>query len=90
MAIVFYDEKGKVGLIHKKPEKLSKERRSRGIEVLDIPQPQQQEGKKAVLYYDKVNGLYYKYVDIPKTKEELLEEKVSQLENYILSSEGVI
>lgn len=89
---------GKVTSSHTKPfdtkdglGKTQEQLEQEGVLVENIP-PELPfvEGKKAVLYYNKTNGLYYKYEDIPKTKEQLLEERVAELENYILSIEGVI
>lgn len=67
------ETKAKVTTIHYKPELLSGEQRAKGIEVDNIPDAEEQQGKSAVLYYNpKTNELFHEYVDRPLTEEERL------------------
>lgn len=51
-----------------------------GILVDSIPEPQQIEGKQAVMYWNPIDkNVFYEYKDIPKSKEENLEEKIKTL-----------
>lgn len=69
MALVFFgnqesEERAKVTNIHYKPELLNSIQRDKGIEIDNIPQPEKQEGKSAVLYVNpKTSDLWYEYVD---------------------------
>ncbi|WP_432408570.1 hypothetical protein [Wukongibacter sp. M2B1] len=60
--------------LRKTQEQLEQE----GILVNSIPEPEQIEGKQAVLYYDETQGLYYQYEDI-KLKEDLQQDMIDQL-----------
>lgn len=67
-----------------RPDKLSEEDLSRGFLVDSIPEPTEQEGKRPVLYCNpKTKELWYEYEDIPKTKEEILEEKVATIQQAL-------
>ena len=64
----------------KTKEELEKE----GILVDSIPEPEQIEGKSAVLYCNPTKTeLWYEYEDIPKTPEEEQQEKIESLEQSI-------
>lgn len=59
--------------------------------------PENQEGKQATLCFDRTAlSFYYKYVDMPKTPEQLQAERIAQLEadvataNYALMMGGLI
>ena len=77
------DEKGlRVGFIHHMPfdlrngmGKTEQELLQIGALVDDIPEPEQIEGKNAVLYYNpETNSVYYEYIDRPLTDQERIEE----------------
>jgi hypothetical protein len=83
------DEKGlRVGFIHHMPfdlrngmGKTEQELLQIGALVDDIPEPEQIEGKNAVLYYNpETNSVYYEYIDRPLTDQE----RIEQLEKAIL------
>ena len=83
------DEKGlKVGFVHNMPfheqhgmGKTQEELQQIGALVDDIPEPEQIEGKNAVLYYNpETNSVYYEYIDRPLTDQE----RIEQLEKAIL------
>lgn len=66
--------------LHKTKEQLEKE----GILVDSIPEPQQIEGKSPIMYINpSTKEVFYEYIDIPKTKEELQEERITMLEQAI-------
>mgnify|MGYP001571357662 CR=1 FL=1 len=53
-----------------------------------IPEPTEKEGKRAVLYYNKeTKEIFYKYVDVPKDKENELQNRVDALEKSNRSEE---
>lgn len=58
MPLVFYEpeseNRGRVTLIHYMPEQLSTAMREQGIEVAQIPKPQEIDGKVAILYINPV------------------------------------
>lgn len=77
------DEKGlKVGFVHNMPfheqygmGKTQEELQQIGALVDDIPEPEQIEGKNAVLYYNpETNSVYYEYIDRPLTDQERIEQ----------------
>lgn len=77
---------GKINLIHYKPfdskyglGKTQSQLEQEGILVDSIPEPEQIEGKQAILYYDETQELYYQYEDVPKTKKDLQQEMIDQL-----------
>lgn len=80
--LLFPDKTGRVGLIHYQPHLLSIEAKANGIEVKDLPEPEQREGYVPVLYA-LADKLWYEYEPRQLSVEErlaLLEQKVSALE----------
>ncbi|EJE7236808.1 hypothetical protein M5L40_003846 [Clostridium botulinum] len=81
------DTKYKIRDIHYKPfdekEGLHETREKLeeiGILVRDIPKPKQIEGKYFVRFINpKTKEIFYEYEEIPKSKEENLEEKLKML-----------
>lgn len=81
------EEKYSIGFIHYMPfdnanglNKTIEELKQEGILVDSIPEPQQIEGKQAVMYWNPIDkNVFYEYKDIPKSKEENLEEKIKTL-----------
>ncbi|OFV72124.1 hypothetical protein [Acetobacterium wieringae] len=67
-----------------------------GVLIDTIPQPVATVGKMGVLYHTDAQGLYYVYIDVPKTPEQLQAERIAQLEadvataNYALMMGGLI
>lgn len=64
-------------------------------QLVELPQePQPQEGKMPVMYYNPVENIaYYEMEDIPpqpKTREELLQEQVDQLALTVLQLQSQI
>jgi len=85
MPLVFYEQentnRGRVTLIHYMPEQLPAALREQGIEVAEIPEPQEVDGKMAVLYINPTTKeMWYEYADRPLT----LEERIQQLERALL------
>jgi hypothetical protein len=89
------DEKGlRVGLVHNMPfdeinglGKTAAELQQIGALVDDIPEPEQIEGKDAVMYYSpQTNSVYYEYVDHVPTPEKQLQ----QLKDQILAQQDAI
>src|SRR5699024_6182997 len=80
-----------VGFVHYMPfhevhgmGKSKEELEQEGILVDSIPEPQQIEGKSAVLHFNpETKDLWYEYEDKPKTPEELQQEKIESLEQSI-------
>lgn len=90
MAYIFYDETGFVNLIHYKPELLPDEVKQEGYEVEVIPEPEEAEGKVAHLHFSPTTKeLWYEYEDIPLTEEELLMQRVADLEAVVDALLGV-
>lgn len=104
---MIYFEKNKetnaVELIHYQPfdavnglGKTEAELLQTGILIDTIPQPVEIVGKMGVLYHTGEKGLYYEYVDVPKTPEQIQAERIAQLEadvattNYALMMGGLI
>lgn len=52
-----------------------------GFLIDAIPQSEETPGKMGILYHTEQQGLYYVYVDVPKTPEQLQAEKIEQLES---------
>lgn len=53
------------------------------IESITIPQPQQIEGKEAILYFSQEKGFYYEYINIPPqppSDSEIIMQSISELE----------
>lgn len=65
------------------PESLNEEELETGYLVGDISIPENQEGKEIVLYYTPEKGFWHEYKDIPKTKEEELEEKIDLMQQAL-------
>lgn len=64
--------------------KTKEELEQEGILVDEIPEPEQIEGKYPVLHCNpETKELWYEYEDIPKTKEEIQQEKIEALEQSI-------
>lgn len=58
--------------------KTKEELESEGVLVSSIPEPENRQGKSAILKYSKVDGLYYEYVDRPLSPEEELAQLKEQ------------
>lgn len=92
MAFLKYDEIGRVNYTHYMPfhekhglGKSKEELEQEGLLVDSIPEPQQIEGKSAILYCNPTTKeLWYEYEDIPKTQEELQAQKINDLEGAIM------
>lgn len=64
--------------------KTQEELEQEGILVDGIPEPQQIEGKSAILYCNPdTKELWYEYEDIPLTPEEEQQKKIESLEQSI-------
>ncbi|UJA30853.1 hypothetical protein [Clostridium sporogenes] len=84
---MIYLKTGNEGLVylrHYKPELLNStkgELEKTGVFVNSIPEPQQIEMKSPVLYCNPdTKELFYKYVDIQKPTEQILQERIETLE----------
>ncbi|WP_205613341.1 hypothetical protein [Clostridium sporogenes] len=81
------NEKYSIGYIHYMPfnekhglGKTKEELEQEGILLESIIEPKQIEGKQATMYWNPIEGkIFYEYEDIPKSKEETLEEKIKTL-----------
>lgn len=62
------------------------------VDISTLPTPEIQVGKDAVLYIDTVTKeLSYEYIDKPLTEmEQVLQQRISDLETVILQLGGVI
>ena len=82
------DGKFLIGYVHYMPfdsihglKKSKEELEKEGILIETIPEPQQIEDKKSIMYWNsKDRKIFYEYIDIPKTKEEILLDRVKALE----------
>ncbi|GCD13281.1 hypothetical protein [Clostridium tagluense] len=75
------DTRSMVTLIHYNPSILSDEIMQNGVLVEKIPEPIPQNGKTEVLYYNiKTKEFWYEYIDIPKTQERTIQERMQSLE----------
>lgn len=98
MIFLKYDETGKVNYTHYMPfhekhglGKTKEELEQEGILVDSIPKPEQIEGKAPILYCNpETKELWYEYEDIPKTEEELQQEKIQALEQSIAELSATI
>ena len=86
------DEKGlRVGFVHNKPfdkvhglGKTEEELRQIGALVDEIPEPEQIEGKIAVMYYNpQTNSFYYEYIDRPLTPEEEIQQRIELMQKVL-------
>jgi hypothetical protein len=86
------DEKGlRVGFVHNMPfdeeyglGKTEDELRQIGALVDEIPEPEQIEGKMAVMYYNpQTNRVYYEYIDRPLTPEEELQRRIDLMQQAL-------
>lgn len=82
--LLFPDKAGRVGLIHYKPHLLPIEARANGIEVKELPEPEQREGYVPVLYAS-ADKLWYEY----EPHQLTIEERLAQLEQKVLALEVV-
>lgn len=58
-------------------DKTKKELEQEGVLVEEIPEPEEKEGKNAILHCNPgTKELWYEYEDIPKTPEEEQQEKI--------------
>lgn len=81
------DSKIAIGFIHYFPfdknhglGKTKEELEQEGILIENFPEPEQIEGKHATMYWNPIDkNVFYEYKDIPKSKEENLEEKIKTL-----------
>ena len=82
------DTKYSIGLTHYVPfdsvngmNKTPEELKLEGILVDNIPEPKRIEGKSSAMYINPTNKeIFYEYVDIPKTQENLMQERMRSLE----------
>lgn len=85
MAMVFYNEENQVTLTHYMPEQLPEEMKAQGVEVGEIPEPEERERKMPVLYINPdTKELWYEYVDRPLTEEERMQEMEQILADMLL------
>jgi len=82
LVMLFPDKTGRVELIHYQPH-LLKDTTS-GIEVADLPTPEQRTGFNPVLYATK-DKLWYEY----EPHQLTIEERLAQLEQKVLALEVV-
>ncbi|URN85887.1 hypothetical protein [Acetobacterium wieringae] len=82
-----------VELIHYKPfdknyglGKTEEELGLEGFLVESIPEPEEIEGKIAVMYYTEADGFIFQYEDIPKTAEQIQAEAIESLRNDLNSA----
>ncbi|MCW6085502.1 MULTISPECIES: hypothetical protein [Clostridium] len=88
MIFLEYDKNGLVCLRHYKPfdkinglNKIKEELEKTGILVESIPEEEHIEMKSPVLYCNPdTKELFYKYVDIQKPTEQILQERIETLE----------
>lgn len=59
--------------------KTKEELESEGVLMSSIPEPENRQGKSAILKYSQASGLYYEYADRPLTAEEELDQLKKQL-----------
>lgn len=79
-----FDEKNGLG---KTREQLELE----GVFVHSIPEPQQVDGKSVILYCNPATKeLWYEYEDIPKTSEQIQQEKIDELKSQSESQDQAI
>lgn len=91
MVFIKHDS-GKVNFIHYLPfheeygmKKTQEELELEGILVENVPKPVTQEGKNAVMRYNiETKKITYDYEDIPKTEEDIQQQKIQELENALL------
>lgn len=87
MIFLKHDETGKVNYTHYMPfhekhglGKTREELEQEGILVDNIPEPEEIEGKSAILHCNpETKELWYEYEDIPKTEEEQQQEVINTL-----------
>jgi hypothetical protein len=62
------------------------------VAVNNIPDPETQIGKNAELFINPLTGeLFYEYTDKPMSEtEQVLHQRISDLETLLLQQEGVI
>ncbi len=88
MPLVFYEQeaedRARVTLIHHKPEQLSEERREQGIEVDEVPEKEQKEGKRSLPYIDPSTGdFWYEYEDLPEDDPHMVSLRLSEVEKAV-------
>jgi hypothetical protein len=91
-------EEQKVTLIHYMPfdekdglKRTQEELEQEGMLIDNLPEVEQIEGKKPVLYCNpNTKEVWYEHEDIQKTKEELLQDKVTQLENALIETQNTV
>jgi len=71
MITLIYNKDGKIVLQTRQPNQTQKDE---GIEVENIPEPEEKEGKRAELYYTEADGLFYQYRDRPLTDKEFRDQ----------------
>ena len=82
---VFYeqetDERAKIMMVHNRPEQLNDVTRDRGVEITQMPEPEERKCQKALPYINpKTREIWYEYVEREKTEAELLSEVLERLE----------
>lgn len=85
------DGKYMVGYIHFRPfdsvyglGKSKEQLEQEGMLVDSIPEPEQIEGKQAILYCNpQTKEFWYEYVDIPKSPEEMQQEQIEAIKQAI-------
>ncbi|MBO0537900.1 hypothetical protein EXQ27_04115 [Clostridium botulinum] len=61
--------------------KAKEELEQKGILIENIPEPKYIENKQAIMYWNPADKqIFYEYEDIPKNKDDLLQERLSALE----------
>ena len=92
------DTKCLIGFKHYQPfhekhglGKTQEELEQEGILVESIPEPQQIKGKSAVLYCNPATKeLWHEYEDIPKTKEQLQAEEITNLKTQLQATQEAV
>lgn len=86
MIYIQIDEQGTVMFQHNMPfhekhglGKTQSELEAEGYFFDSIPEPEQIAGKSGVLKYSETDGLYYEYVSMPPTQEDLYEQQMDYL-----------
>lgn len=92
------DVKYSIGFIHYMPfdsvnglGKTQAQLEQEGILIDSIPEPQILEGKSPIMYVNPMRKeIFYEYIDIPKTKEELQAEEIENLKKQLKATNQAV
>lgn len=81
------DDKFDIGFIHYMPfdskvglGKTETELLAEGALINNIPNAEIIEGKNSTMFYNPLtNSIFYEYVDVPKSKEQIIEDELEEL-----------